>query len=209
MHVHDLVMLPTTCPYQYNEFKKGKFAVQISHRKFSKIHYDHAHEQSNKTIKSSSGTIDLVNRVNEEVQRRWEIAGPEISEYLENVEEYLHPSKNAQENHHEDSVSANKWFCDDYMIIKPRLMHNNPFEADAFVRVGTNYTFPKAVVEYAKLIPDIGNQQYEEFTRERLIYGQKAVSDRIKLSRFALPTTKINEDENDRKVLKSETFNKL
>ena len=65
------------------------------------------------------------------------------------------------------------------------------------------------MVEYAKLIPDIGNQQYGEFTRERLIYGQKVVSDRIKLNRFVLPTTKINEDENDRKVLKSETFNKL
>ena len=36
-----------------------------------------------------------------------------------------------------------------------------------------------------------------------------SVSDRIKLNRVALPTTKINEDENDRKVLKSETFNKL
>ena len=39
----------------------------------------------------------------------------------------------------------------------------------------------------------------------KLIYGQKAVSDRIKLNRFALPTTKITEDEKDRKVLKSET----
>ena len=69
MHVHDLVMLPTTCPYLHNELKKGKFSLQISHRKFSKIHYDHAHEQSNMT-NSSSGTIDLVNCVDEEVQRR-------------------------------------------------------------------------------------------------------------------------------------------
>ena len=53
VHVHELVMLPTTCPYLYNEFKKGKFAVQISHRKFSKIHYDHAHtkQQDHKVIK--------------------------------------------------------------------------------------------------------------------------------------------------------------
>ena len=34
VHVHDLVMLPTTCPYLYNEFKKGKFAVQISQKIF-------------------------------------------------------------------------------------------------------------------------------------------------------------------------------
>ena len=43
----------------------------------------------------------------------------------------------------------------------------------------------------------------------RLIYGQKVVSDHIKLNRFAMPIMKINEDEKDRKVLKSETFNKL
>ena len=98
-------MLPTTCPNLYNEFNKDKFSVQIGDSKFSKIHYDHAYEQSNKTVKSSNGTIDLVNRVDEEVHRRWEIAGPEVSEYLENVEEHLHPSKNAPENHHEDSVS--------------------------------------------------------------------------------------------------------
>ena len=121
------------------------------------------------------------------------------------MEEHLHPSKNAPDDHHEDSVSDNKRFCDDYMIIKSRLMHTNPFEADAFVIVGTNSTFPKAVVEYAKLIPDLGNQQYEEFAR-RLIYGQKAVSDRIK---HALSTTKFDEDEKDRNVLNSETFNKL
>ena len=108
-----------------------------------KIHYDHAHEQSNKT-KSSSGTIDLVNRVDEEVQR-WEIAGPGVSKYLENVEEHLHSSKNAPEDHHEDSV-ADKRFCDDYMIIKSRLMHTNPFEAAAFVIVGTHSTFHKAGV---------------------------------------------------------------
>ena len=47
--------------------------------------------------------------------------------------------------------------CDNYMIIKLRLMHTNPFEAVVIVVV--------------------------------------LVSDHIKLNRFALPTTKINEDE--------------
>ena len=114
--------------------------------------------------------IDLVNRVDEEAQRRWEIADPGVPEYLEIVEEHLHPSKNAPEDQHEDSVSDNKRFRDDYMIIKSPLMHTNRFEADAFVIVRTNSTFPKAVVEYAKLIPDLGNQQYGEFTREANIW---------------------------------------
>ena len=97
-----------------------------------------------------------------------------IQGYLENVEEHLHLSKNAPEDQHGNSVSDNKRFCDDYMIIKSRLIHTNPFEADAFVIVGTNFTFPKAVVEYAKL-PNLGNQQYEEFACEANIWSESCV----------------------------------
>ena len=67
------------------EFERGNFVVQISSREFLWIHYDQAHKQSNKTIKSIKGPIDFVNRASNELQRRWKIAGPEIAKYLEQV----------------------------------------------------------------------------------------------------------------------------
>ena len=63
--------------HAFNSIKN--FVVQISGRQ--KIHYDQAHEQSNKTIKSIKGQIDFVNRASDELQRRLEIAGLKIAEY--------------------------------------------------------------------------------------------------------------------------------
>ena len=56
--------------------------VQISGRQVSQIHYDQAHEQSNKTIKYIKGSSDFVNWAGDELQSRWEIARPEISGFL-------------------------------------------------------------------------------------------------------------------------------
>ena len=74
VRIQDLLMLPVTCPQLDEQFEAGHFVVQVSGREFSRIHYDQAHEQSNKTIKSISGPINFVNRANDELQRRWEIA---------------------------------------------------------------------------------------------------------------------------------------
>ena len=69
LHIQDLLSLPITCPQLYQEFERGNFVVQISSREFSRIHYDQAHKQSNKTIKSIKGPIDFVNRASDELQR--------------------------------------------------------------------------------------------------------------------------------------------
>ena len=82
VHIQDLLSLLITYPQLCQEFERGNFVVEISSREFSRIHYDQAHKQSNKTIKSTKGPIDFVNRASDELQR-WEIAGPEIAEYLE------------------------------------------------------------------------------------------------------------------------------
>ena len=70
MHIQDLLSLPITCHQLYQEFERGNFVVQISGREFSRIDYDQAHEQSNKTIKTIKGPIDFVNRASDELQRR-------------------------------------------------------------------------------------------------------------------------------------------
>ena len=69
---------------------------------FKRIHYDQAYEQSNKTIKSIKGPIDFVNRVYDVLQRRWEIAGPEIAEYLEQVESKILKGTNRNDTHHHE-----------------------------------------------------------------------------------------------------------
>ena len=60
--------------------------VRISGRQFSRIHYDQAHKQSNKTIKSIKVPIEFVNHASDELKRSWEIVGPKIAKYSEYVE---------------------------------------------------------------------------------------------------------------------------
>ena len=83
-------------------FVAGNFAAQITGRQFSRIHFDQAHEQSNKTIKSISGPIHFVNRSDENLPRRWEIA-----DFLDHVECELKGSNSSETQHHEDSPSHN------------------------------------------------------------------------------------------------------
>ena len=52
--INDLDTLPDTNPEFYREFLGGKFAVPMTATIFSKMAYDHIHEQNNKVIKAGS-----------------------------------------------------------------------------------------------------------------------------------------------------------
>ena len=59
VHIQDLLSLIITCSQLYQELERESLVVQISGRQFSQIHHDQAHKQSNKTIKSVKGPVDL------------------------------------------------------------------------------------------------------------------------------------------------------
>ena len=139
-------MLPITCPQLYEHFEAGHFVVQVSVREFSRIHYDQANEQSNKTIKSISGPINFVNRANGDLQRRWEIAGPEIAEYLGQIEsKILKGTKSSDRHHHEDNPTHNAMFLNDHNTVMRRLLPVNPFMENSFVKIGTNLEYNEQV----------------------------------------------------------------
>ena len=143
VHIQDLLTLPVTCPQVYQEFIEGKCVVQISNKESSRIHYDHAHEQSNKTIKSISGPINFENRADDDLQRRREVAGPEVAEYIEYVEQKIIKDTKPEETncHHEDNPSHNKMFLNDCGTIITRLLPINPFLEGSLVKVGTNLKY--------------------------------------------------------------------
>ena len=189
VHLQDLIHLPLTCPNIYKEFLNGHIDVQITEKSFSKIHYDHAHEQSNKTIKSIRGPIDFVNQSDENIQRRWEIAGAEIADYLESAQSSLKESNNGPFSlrHHEDNHSFNNLFLKESAILINRLMHVNPFFEKRFVKIGTNSVFDEAVEQFAMVIPEIGDKQFEAFVNDRMITGKKLISEKITKNNFQTP----------------------
>ena len=80
---HDLKTLPVTNPNLYKEFRAGKFAVQSTCTEFSKMAFDQALEQNNKTIKSTNanGYNDVVNQEIEKFLRMLEVCTPRIQEF--------------------------------------------------------------------------------------------------------------------------------
>ena len=174
VHIQDLLSLPIACPQLYQEFERGNFVVQISGREFSRIHYDQAHEQSNKTIKSNKGPIDFVNRRSDELQRRWEIAGSEIAEYLEKVKSKILEGSNKNDTHrHEDDPTHNVMFRKDYTTIIVRLLPVSPFLEDSFIKVGTDIAYSEEVCVLVDSLPEIGQQQYKEFVRHTAYHMQE------------------------------------
>ena len=212
VHLQELLTLKITCPDLYKEFSTGNFVVQISNREFSRIHYNQAHEQCNKVIKSISGPINFVNRSDESLQRRWEIAGPEIALYLQYIEENIFKSESSDKvfSHHEDNPSHNRIFLKDCAIITARLKAVNPFMEEAFVNAGTSCKYNNNVHAFVKSIPDIGQTKYEEFVENQLVKGKLRVSDTIKKKNFETPLTKQKKTPGKKIIALTEAdFNKL
>ena len=59
IHIRSMMCLQNQHPDVYSEFLEGKFTVQKTCRKFSRIGLDHNHEQQNSTIKGVGGAIGL------------------------------------------------------------------------------------------------------------------------------------------------------
>ena len=59
VHLRDMIILEKKHPDVAKEFRKGKFTVSKSQRRFSQIAIDQAHEQNNAVMKGDGGLIGL------------------------------------------------------------------------------------------------------------------------------------------------------
>ena len=59
--IHDRKLLKVSDPVLYHSFSKGYFVTRKTDAAFSKIAFDHVHEQNNKIIKSRAGFLNLLN----------------------------------------------------------------------------------------------------------------------------------------------------
>ena len=64
VHISEMDHLHKNHPSVCNEFSTGKFTVQKTNRKFSRIVLDHNYEQVNAKVKGVSGVIGLTEDVN-------------------------------------------------------------------------------------------------------------------------------------------------
>lgn len=105
---------------------KGKFTVQKTNRKFSKIGLDHNHEQMNRW----TTTIDLTE--NDQVLRRWLISGPEIVQLVEEFQSVFDSKVVEVAEHHDSFTSTQTHFLKDMKLMLLAVNEpGNPFLDDS------------------------------------------------------------------------------
>ena len=90
---------------------EGKFTVQKTNRKFSKIGLDHNHKQRNGKIKDFDGKIGLME--NDSSLQRWLVVGPKTSRLIDEYEYSIglyQLKNNVQEHHDSNKASQVKFF---------------------------------------------------------------------------------------------------
>ena len=85
---------------------EGKFRVQKTNRKFSKIGLDHNHKQLNGKIKYAGGAIELTE--NNGSLQRWLVVGPNTAHLIDESEysiRFYQLENDVQEDHDSNETS--------------------------------------------------------------------------------------------------------
>ena len=129
VHINEMSQLQKNHPGVYEEFLKGKFSVQKSNRKFSRIATDQNHERMNAKFKGVDGAIGLTE--NETALQRWLVCGPEISRLLDEFES-INEGVNHMREHHDFSDSVQSIFHEEVKSLLSALEDvGNPSDDDS------------------------------------------------------------------------------
>ena len=109
VHFRDMAMIETRHPLMAQEIKNCHFAMHSTGKRFSAIAIDQAHEQNNKMIKGDGGAICLTE--DPSALRRCLVAGPEIGQMLEQLED-SYGGVRTDTRHHEETEANQKHFLE-------------------------------------------------------------------------------------------------
>ena len=137
---------------------------------FSCIALDQVHKQNNTIIKGIGGATHLVNRSDESPLIRWELCAGELSKLLRDFEETPSETSVAVKKHHEDNPAFRKRFNNDIIRVASALRNPFLFENTNLTAVNDiNKSFNEEIEANRRIIPEIGEKQFENFWADRLI----------------------------------------
>ncbi|VDI13834.1 Hypothetical predicted protein [Mytilus galloprovincialis] len=185
-----MVQLPKTNPETHRAFLEGNFVVNKTEKKFSCMAIDQAHEQNNACVKADGGAVGLTE--NPGALRRWMVAGPEMARLVnefENVTECFVNTNASNKLHHEQTLSFQESFRNDIVSLYDVIDDlGNPFletSKDLLVLDSKNIV-DISVVKTVNTIESLGQEQFEKYTKERLVDRTTSVFDTIKRNKLPL-----------------------
>ena len=195
VHLRNMAELPKVHPDIYTQFNCGHFTVQKTKRVFSAIPIDQAHEQNNACVKGDGGAVGLTD--NPSALRRWMISGPEVARVIGEFESsYLHRNARVNTCHHDQTANVQTSFAKDVCSLIPVFEEmGNPFEEKSqnLLILDTKEIADSAVVNTIFKATRIGQEQFDNFTKECLLDRTKSIDDtfhRNKLPLFGTPISK-------------------
>ena len=193
IHLVDCKALKFTAPNVFTSFMDGCFMFQKMNTEFLRIPLDQVHKQNNANIKGVAGATHLVNRTDEAGLIRLELCSNELAMMIQEFENELYDGDdddeehfNATRKHHKDTLSFQKCFFEDAAKLCSNFTYS-PFELSEITRIDdTSVRFDPRIIADTKLLESNGEQQFNMFWNDRLIYSKAPVSDTIKKNNFCL-----------------------
>ena len=192
VYIRDLSILKDTHPGLYVEFKNGNFMAQKSKKRFSKIGFDHCHEQSIDWLKNLSGVIG--NLDDPRTVRREQVARPEMARLIEELDgnEKLDTDK-----HHEQFPQFQIDYKSDVLEMAEAFEQlGNPYHQEScdLMDLDQSIVMPKEVVDNVKNIKTLGVERYHIFVNNIILSQQEAFTatisqNKLKLFKSAMTST--------------------
>ena len=194
------------------EFRRGKFVMAKSQRKFSLIALDQGHEQNNGLMKEEGGIIRLTQ--DSDALLRLAVADPElvrvISEFEASMIGKRERGNTRQRNHHEQTGVTQRLFSKQVNALTSVIEGmGSPFEAESqdLLRLHSKDIMDKQSVDCLAIIQSKGQELYETFVEERLRTNNKPITATIARSKVVLfneQTYKSKGKDTKVRILKSE-----
>ena len=195
VHLRDMAALPMKHPGVAREFGAGNFTVRKTKNVFSSIPIDQAHEQNNSFIKGDGGAVGLTD--NPSALLRWMIAGPEVARAIEEFRDgHQHWGRPEDTRHRDQTPSVQTSFTKDVRALVSVIEElGNPFEEESMdlIVLDTMEIAGPASVETVRNVKKIGQEQFQDFTRECLVERTKSINDAIRRNKLKVFNTSTRE----------------
>ena len=185
-HIKDMLELSKKHPSVYLAFSKGFFTGQKTKNRFSAIPLDQIHEQENIKIKGIAGAASIIEK--EKALDRWMIAGPEVSNILEDFEAKFAPkTMDLKGYHHDEGVSVQLRFkAHVERLTSVWEDKGNPFaeKESGLINIFDRKLAHDEVIQFVYTMEDLGKTQYKQYVQSVIVKKNKSVWD-------TLPTNKL------------------
>ena len=187
VHARDMESLPQLHPQIHEEFEHGNFTLAKTNAPFSAMAIDQAHEQNNAAVKGDGGAIGLTQ--NPSALRRWMVAGPEMARLIQEFQEEVEDEAHVNLKHHEQTTSKQKNFIKEVTTLTKKVEDmGNPFKDSGkeLYRLDSKDVIDEDVIKTLHNIQELGETQYDQFVKQRLIDRTVAIEEPIKRNKLSL-----------------------